>query len=155
VPIIVPPLRDRRDDIPTLCVRFVDEFCRENGLRTKPVDPEVLAALSAMRWPGNIRELKNVFERLVIMSGDKITLDDIAEGLSASPAFESVTPLPPRLPGSPKTLREFKEEMEREFIKQSLVAHDWNVSKTAEALGIERTNLHKKIKSFGLDREDA
>ena len=154
VPIIVPPLRDRREDIPTLCVRFVDEFCRENGLRTKSVDPEVLTALSAMRWPGNIRELKNVFERLVIMSGDKITLDDIAEGLSASPAFEAATPPPPRLPGSPKTLREFKEEMEREFIKQSLVSHDWNVSKTAEALGIERTNLHKKIKSFGLDRED-
>ena len=154
VPIIVPPLRERRDDIPTLCVRFVDEFCRENGLRTKSVDPEVLTALSAMRWPGNIRELKNVFERLVIMSGDKITLEDIADGLSASPAFESATPLPPRLPGAPKTLREFKEEMEREFIKQSLVSHDWNVSKTAEALGIERTNLHKKIKSFGLDRED-
>jgi two-component system, NtrC family, nitrogen regulation response regulator NtrX len=155
VPILVPPLRDRKEDIPTLCARFVDEFCRENGLRTKPVDPEVLSALSTMRWPGNIRELKNVFERLVIMSGDKITLDDIADGLSASPAFEAAIPPAPRLPGSPKTLREFKEEMEREFIKQSLTSHDWNVSKTAEALGIERTNLHKKIKSFGLDREDS
>jgi two-component system nitrogen regulation response regulator NtrX len=154
VPIVVPPLRDRKEDIPALCARFVEEFCRENGLRTKSVDPEVLAALSSMRWPGNIRELKNVFERLVIMSGDKITLEDIADGLGASPAFESVTPTPPRMPGSPKTLREFKEEMEREFIKQSLISHDWNVSKTAETLGIERTNLHKKIKAFGLDRED-
>lgn len=155
VPLWVSPLRERKEDIPVLCVRFVEEFCKENGMRTKIVEPEVLTALSNLRWPGNVRELKNVFERLVIMSGDRITLDDISDSLGASPAFEAATPLPPRLPGAPKTLREFKEEMEREFIRQSLISHDWNVSKTAETLGIERTNLHKKIKAFGLDREES
>jgi two-component system nitrogen regulation response regulator NtrX len=154
VPLVVAPLRERRDDIPLLCVRFIEEFCRENGIKTKTANRDVIEALSQLRWPGNVRELKNVIERIVIMSGDVIHLDDIGDSLGASPAFESAAPLPPRLPGAPKTLREFKEEMEREFIKQNLASHDWNVSKTAEALGIERTNLHKKIKAFGLDRDD-
>jgi DNA-binding NtrC family response regulator len=151
VPILVPPLRERRDDIPVLVARFVEEFCAENGLRQKEIAPAVLEGLAQMRWPGNVRELKNVCERLVIMSGDRIEPQDLPEGLGSAPAFEAQAPA--KLAFSHKqTLREFKEEMEREFIRQSLVANDWNVSKTAEALGIERTNLHKKIKAFGLDR---
>jgi DNA-binding NtrC family response regulator len=155
VPLLVLPLRDRKEDIATLAQRFVEEACRENGMRKKEIAPPALSLLSGLRWPGNVRELKNVCERLVIMSGDTIIPDDITDGLGSTPAFETAAPTLPRAPGAPKTLREFKEETEREFIRQSLVDHDWNVSRTAEALGIERTNLHKKIKAFGLDRDDA
>jgi two-component system, NtrC family, nitrogen regulation response regulator NtrX len=145
----VPPLRERRADIPFLVDSFVGEICDENGFRHKKVDDDVIRRLQAYHWPGNIRELKNVVERMVIMSGDSITSNDFPDELVGS----SVIPLPTRDMIRP-SLREFKEQAERTFIEDTLDRLDWNVSKAAQELGVERTNLHKKIKSLGIQRDN-
>ncbi|MBK8481604.1 MAG: sigma-54-dependent Fis family transcriptional regulator [Proteobacteria bacterium] len=145
-----PPLRERLDDLPEMVEHFVVDFCRANGFRTKQVDPAVFERLRRHDWPGNVRELKNVIERAVIMSEETIRVADLpplfAEASSAAPGVDLE-----RFPG--RTLREFKDEVERAFLLQRLKEHDWNISRTATALGIERTNLHKKLKSFALQRE--
>jgi two-component system nitrogen regulation response regulator NtrX len=98
-------------------------------------------------WPGNVRELKNIIERVVIMSDDTITVEDL-------PPFFHAESRPDFAIGRfrDRTLREFKEEMEREFILMRLEEHDWNISRAATALGIERTNLHKKLKAYNIQR---
>jgi len=154
VPIHSPALRDRKDDIPLLVEAFVAECCDDNGFATKHVDDAVLDRLSAYDWPGNVRELRNVVERLVIMSDEVVTLRDLPPYLggpsrSAEPKsdgfdFASYSDLP---------LREFREAIETLFIRQRLADHDWNISRTAQALGIERTNLHKKMRALGIHRE--
>jgi len=150
VPILSPPLRDHREDIPDMGEHFVQEFCRENGFKTKRVEPAVLERLVQYGWPGNVRELKNIIERVVIMSDEVIHLDDLPPFLSATarPAFDLAR-------YSDRSLREFKEEMEKEFIVMRLEEHDWNISRAATALGIERTNLHKKLKSYNIQRGQA
>jgi two-component system nitrogen regulation response regulator NtrX len=148
VRIHVPPLRDRIDDIPPLVERFVREACAENGFRPKPVDSGVIGRLQSYSWPGNVRELKNVVERMVIMSGDRITLADYPEELVG----RSVLPLPPDSSRRP-TLKEFKEQAERAYILETLDRVGWNVSRASQDLGVERTNLHKKIKLLGIRRE--
>jgi DNA-binding NtrC family response regulator len=147
VPLHSPPLRERLEDLPTMVKHFVREFCDENNFHEKAVDPEVLARLQHYDWPGNVRELKNIIERVVIMSEGHITAGNLPPYLSASsrPALNLQT-------FADRPLREFREEMEREFILMRLRENDWNISKTAAALGIERTNLHKKIKAFDLER---
>ncbi len=160
VPIVVPPLRERTEDLELLCRHFIDEACRENGLARKRLAPETLAALAAYPWPGNVRELRNVIERMVILSDGDLELDDVpAElrgaateddggGLGLGPALElQAGALPPGL-----SLRDFREAVERAFITQRLRELQWNVSKTAESLGIERTHLHKKMKLLGIQR---
>jgi two-component system nitrogen regulation response regulator NtrX len=149
VPLVSPPLRERAGDIPLLVERFVEHFCQENGFRPKPVQAEALALLQSHRWPGNVRELKNLCERLVIMSDEEITADDLPPEVrqTSEPAI------------SPEAydhlqLREFKEEMERAFILHKLKANAWNISRTATALGIERTNLHKKLKAYDIQRQE-
>ncbi len=154
VPVRAAPLRDRLSDVPLLLGEFVRAFCRENGYREKPIDEEVLKALSAYAWPGNVRELKNLAERLLIMSGERITLGDLPDQIAATKASPAViSPLgvgAQRLP-----LREFRELVERQYISETLNENDWNISRTAQILGIERTNLHKKLKVLGLSRDDA
>jgi DNA-binding NtrC family response regulator len=145
----VPPLRDRVEDVPPLVDAFVRELCAENGFRLKHVDADVVARLVAYPWPGNVRELKNVVERMVIMSGDRITANDFPEELVGS----CVVPQP-RRSGSRPSLREFKEDAERAFIEETLDRLGWNVSRAAQELGVERTNLHKKIKTLGLRRDE-
>jgi DNA-binding NtrC family response regulator len=148
VPIHVPALRDRREDIPLLFEAFGREYCRENGISPKPVRPGVVARLNAYAWPGNVRELRNLVERLLILSGAEITEDDLPEDLVApGEAPASVTP------GERMTLRAYKETMERAYILEVLRENDWNVSRAAIVLGIERTNLHKKMRGYGIQRE--
>ena len=146
VPIHSPPLRERMDDIPQLVEFFMKEICDENGFRLKDVDPSVVRALTNYGWPGNVRELRNVVERMVIMSDDKITRRDVPREVSGGAPTTSITP------GTDKTLREFREEMEREYIMYTLTELDWNVSAASRTLGIERTNLHKKMKLLGIQR---
>jgi DNA-binding NtrC family response regulator len=154
VPIRAPALRERLEDVPLLAERFLQLACRENGLRPKPVDPEVYRRLSQYRWPGNVRELRNLCERLVIMSGERVAEADV-------PA--EVGPRPHAAPaggGGPADLsrygevglRELRDLVERDYILQKLEEHDWNITQAAQALGVERTNLHKKIKQHGLSR---
>ena len=150
IPLYAPPLREHKDDIPDMVEHFVEAFCKENGFRTKEVQPEVLDRLTRYDWPGNVRELKNIIERVVIMSDESISVEDLPPFLSATskPTFDLQR-------YQDRTLREFKEEMEREFIVMRLEEHGWNISRTAGALGIERTNLHKKLKAYGIQRNQA
>jgi two-component system, NtrC family, nitrogen regulation response regulator NtrX len=164
-PIRVPALRDRADDIPVLADAFIAAFCKENGLKTKRADPAVYEALGRRKWPGNVRELKNVVERAAILSGDVITIADLPEDPHASPFEEeseaeldasersiSAPPPPVKPSGERLTLREYREAAERSFIVDTLRAFDWNISKASVALGVERTNLHKKIRAYGIKR---
>ncbi len=169
VPLRTPALRERREDVPALALSFLREFSRTNGLGEKTFDPAVLDALSERAWPGNVRELRNVVERMAILGGDPISLEDLPEdarpGESASAGARpgSMTldddedaPLdahPAATLGRPLTLREHRDRAEREYIVATLELCDWNISRSALVLGVERTNLHKKMRAFGIQRE--
>jgi DNA-binding NtrC family response regulator len=153
VPITAPALRDRLEDVPLLAERFLQLAVRENGMRPKPVAPEVYERLKQYRWPGNVRELRNVCERMAIMSGDAIAAPDVPEVVAPRAAA------PPPPPGASDLsrygavpLRELRDLVERDYILKKLEEHDWNITQAAQALGVERTNLHKKIKQHGLSR---
>jgi two-component system nitrogen regulation response regulator NtrX len=160
VPILSPPLRERKSDILLLAKGFLREFSAENGLREKPIDDDVFEALAERPWPGNVRELRNVVERMAILSGDRITLDDLpAEGVLSEGRHESSphAGLPATLDdaGERLTLREYRTRAEKDYILQTLGEVGWNISRAATILGVERTNLHKKIRSYGIRREEA
>jgi DNA-binding NtrC family response regulator len=160
VPIVSPPLRERRSDIVLLVTGFLQEFSVENGLREKPIDEDVLDALAERQWPGNVRELRNVVERMAILSGDRITLDDLPEeGVLSEVRRESAPPsdLPATRDdgGERLTLREYRSRAEKDYILQTLDEVGWNISRAATILGVERTNLHKKMRSYGIRREEA
>jgi two-component system nitrogen regulation response regulator NtrX len=154
LPFHVPPLRERYQDIPKLAHHFLKSYCVKENVEVKQLSDEVLEALSAYNWPGNVRELKNIIERLAIMTQDD-TID-----ISALPA-EIRTARENKEDGqgeanicvSHSDFKEAKEYFEREFIRSKLEENDWNVSKTAEAIGLERSNLHRKIKSFSIEME--
>jgi two-component system nitrogen regulation response regulator NtrX len=152
VPITAPALRERLEDVPLLADRFLQLAIRENSMRPKPIDPEVLPRLRQYRWPGNVRELRNVCERMAIMSGERITLGDVPEYIGPRPT----TPAPAGGGDLSKygevPLRELRDLVERDYILKKLEEHDWNITQAAQALGVERTNLHKKIKQHGLSR---
>jgi DNA-binding NtrC family response regulator len=160
-PIRVPALRERRSDLPLLADAFVASFCKDNGLRTKRIDPGVYEVLAGRKFPGNVRELKNVVERAAILSSDVITVADLPEDPHESPfddeAEEASGETPPNAERPPltghMTLREFRENAERGYIVDTLKQVDWNISRAAMLLGVERTNLHKKIRSYGIKRE--
>jgi len=159
VPIVSPPLRERKSDIVLLASEFLREFSAENGLREKPIDDEVLDALAERPWPGNVRELRNVVERMAILSGDRITLDDLPEeGVLSEVRRESSPPsdLPATLDeaGERLTLRDYRSRAEKDYILQTLDEVGWNISRAATILGVERTNLHKKMRSYGIRREE-
>ncbi|MGB8330769.1 MAG: sigma-54 dependent transcriptional regulator [Polyangiales bacterium] len=159
VPIVSPPLRERKTDIPLLATEFLREFSIENGLREKPIDDDVLQALSDRPWPGNVRELRNVVERMAILSGERITIDDLPEeGVLSEGRRESAPPSdPPSRPnptGERLTLREYRSRAEKDYILETLDAVNWNISRAATILGVERTNLHKKMRSYGIRREE-
>ncbi len=159
VPIVSPTLRDRKTDIPLLAKGFLHDFCRDNGLRRKPIDEEVLDALAERPWPGNVRELRNVVERMAILSGDRITLDDLPEeGVLSQGRRDSSAPsdLPSPVDesGERLTLREYRGRAEKDYILQTLDEVGWNISRAATILGVERTNLHKKMRSYGIRRAE-
>ncbi len=155
-PLRMPTLEERVEDIPLLAEAFLRAFCDENGLKKKGMQPGVTAALMRRRWPGNVRELKNVVERAAILSGDEITIVDLPEDPHVDPFADDI-PSSPALgdagaPGARHTLREIRERAERDHIVGVLTEHDWNVSRAAAVLGVERTNLHKKIRAYGIKR---
>jgi len=151
VPFRAPALRERFDDIPLLVQHFVNQFYRKEGRDAKTFLPETFEILKKYHWPGNVRELKNIIERILIMTPARVvTCDDIpdlrgghAEPECFTPTLDSAFAL--------STLREAREEFEREFIIQKLEENDWNISRTAETIELERSNLHRKIKSYGID----
>jgi two-component system, NtrC family, nitrogen regulation response regulator NtrX len=144
IPVEVPPLRARRDDIPMLVDHFVALFCVENGKRIKTVSGEALAYFLAYDWPGNIRELRNMVERLVIMTaGDVIGPDDLPAPLRPKDAAALGA-------DGQRSLKEARDGFERAYILAELRAHDWNMTRTAERLGIERSHLYRKIKAYGI-----
>jgi two-component system nitrogen regulation response regulator NtrX len=150
IPFHVPPLRERKSDIPQLASHFLEYFCSKESRETKRLDDESIQAIINYPWPGNVRELKNLIERLVIMSpGNTITRSQLPQAIGSS---QLATPKDLNLAGlTSNTFRTAKEEFEKEFLIQKLEENDWNVSRTAEAVDIERSNLHRKIKTYGIE----
>ena len=147
IPIFVPPLRERADDIPLLADHFMAEFAREYGRRLKRFESGAVAVLQQYSWPGNVRELRNVIERLVIMvPGDVITASGIGFLEPASPARPEMT----EQAVGRMTLHEARDRFERDLILRTLAEQQGNMSRTAEVLGVERSNLYRKMKSFGV-----
>ena len=150
VPVHVPPLRERREDIPLLVEHFLAQFARNDGVAPRSVDGAAIERLTAFEWPGNVRELRNTIERLLILApGPRVTAGDVERltgarasstgglgGLEDSASFEA-----------------FKLAAERAFLAVKLRQHDWNVAETARALDMPRSNLYKKIERHGLARE--
>ena len=153
VPLHVPPLRERREDIPLLSAHFINVLSEREGVTPRALDESAVAALSGMEWQGNVRELRNTIERLLILgSGPRITATDVerlagarssGDGASLGSLIEC------------KTFEEFKHAAERAFLLAKLREFDWNVSETARALDMPRSNLYKKIERYALARENA
>ncbi|HXA64750.1 MAG TPA: sigma-54 dependent transcriptional regulator [Bryobacteraceae bacterium] len=143
VPIRVPALRERVNDITPLAEYFLEEFCSRNNFHSKQIDEEAYELLEAYAWPGNARELRNIIERMAILtSGNRLTSDAVPVEIRL--AQEAA----PR-----SNLKEARDSAEREHILRALEESSWNVSGAARALGMERTNLHKRIRALGLNRE--
>jgi two-component system nitrogen regulation response regulator NtrX len=142
VPIRVPALRERPQDIAELVSYFLAEFCARNNFRRRDIDPEVISLLERHSWPGNVRELRNMVERLAILTpGDRISPESMPVEIRQPPALRPAN-----------GLHEVRDAAERERIRQALDQTDWNVSGAARLLGIERTSLHKRIRALGLRR---
>ncbi len=141
IPFHVPPLRERREDIPILANEFAREFCADSGAKPKSITPRAMKAIQAYAWPGNVRELRNLIERLVLMTpGPKIRLEDLPEDLRSQGSRDAEA----------HSLDEARKSFEKEFLTDRLRAHGWNISRTAEAIGIARESLSRKIRSFGI-----
>jgi two-component system nitrogen regulation response regulator NtrX len=144
IPFRVPALRERADDVPLLAREFLDEFCAEAGVKVKKITARAMRALERHSWPGNVRELRNLMERLVIMTpGPSIDLPNLPDSVTA-PAVSGA---------DPPTLDEARRSFEREFLVARLAEHGWNISRTAEAIGIARESLSRKIKSYGIEAD--
>jgi two-component system nitrogen regulation response regulator NtrX len=151
VPLHVPPLRERREDIPMLVRHFVDGMSRSDRVPPKRFSPEALERLRELDWPGNVRELRNTVERLLILaSGDAVAVDDVELLVGGASAVKG---LGGELLGA-ESFSDFKEAAERAFILQKLREFDWNVSETARRIDMPRSNLYKKIERYGLIREE-
>jgi two-component system nitrogen regulation response regulator NtrX len=145
VPIEVPPLRDRLEDVPALVAHFAEQLSAGAGVPGRRFSADAVARLQGRPWPGNIRELRNAVERALILASGKVVEGEDIDRL---------------LPGGPdpdddgkSSFDDFKEEMEKAFIAQQLRLRGWNISETARALRIPRSNLYKKMERYGLTRE--
>ena len=152
VPMTVPPLRERREDIPLLVTHFTGLLSKQQGMAPRTFTPDAIERLATYDWPGNVRELRNTVERILILaSGPRVPAADVerlvgqraAEGSTFGSLLES------------RTFEEFKDAAERAFLLAKLREHDWNVSETARLLDMPRSNLYKKIERYGLTREHA
>jgi two-component system nitrogen regulation response regulator NtrX len=149
IPVSVPPLRERQEDIPLLADHFMAEFAREYGRRMKRFDAAATTTLQRYPWPGNVRELRNVIERLVIMvPGDEIGLADLGFLDHQQPAEVAVPAAPPST--ERLTLHEARDRFERDLILRTLREQQGNMSRTADVLGVERSNLYRKMRAFGI-----
>jgi len=160
IPIHVPPLRERPEDIAGLVRHYMDYFSRENNVRPKRITQAALDALGRYRWKGNIRELRNTVERLNIMtSADVIDLADLPEGVrspssgSGYSGLGATKPVGENESAKAGTLREFKENAERVFLVGKLRENGWNISKTAEVIGTPRSNLYKKLEQYQISQD--
>ena len=155
VPIVVPPLRERREDIPALVQHFMKLHAEEQGLRMKDVSPEAMGVFQQYDWPGNIRELRNLIERLMIMvpgftiEAAQATLSLQGRTTGAVSAGPSAAPL--LLTKSYDSLRDARNAFEKDYISRKLREHHWNISRTADDLKIERSHLHRKIKLLDVE----
>ena len=155
VPIVVPPLRERREDIPALVQHFMRLHAEEQGLRMKDVSPEAMSVFQQYDWPGNIRELRNLIERLMIMVPG-FTIEAAQATLSLQGRTTGVVPTntasaTPLLSKSYDSLRDARNAFEKEYISRKLREHHWNISRTADDLKIERSHLHRKIKLLDVE----
>jgi len=142
VPIRVPALRERPHDVRLLAEYFLEDFCARNNFKRKTLDETVYPLLESYAWPGNARELRNVIERMAILTaGERLTRESIPVEVRVQ-----------REAGPKSTIQEARESAEREHILRALEESNWNVSGAARALGMERTNLHKRIRALGLTR---
>ena len=145
IPLVAPPLRRRKEDIPLLVQYFIDMFSKKNGYPKKHISDEAMRVLQAYDWPGNIRELGNIVERLMIMCMSEVVQpDDLPQRILAP-----TSQIPFNLE-SGVTLKELRENVEREYITATLKRNNWNISQAAKELDVDRTNLHKKINYYGL-----
>jgi len=144
IPLHVPPLRERPEDVPLLVEHFLQRYCSESGRPLKEISPEAMEALQRYHWPGNVRELKNLMERLAIMvAHSKVELRDLPPEIQAPEVV------------SGRSLRAAREEFERRYILRCLEECGYNISQTAEVLGIERAHLYRKMRRLGIDWERA
>jgi len=159
IPISVPPLRERPDDIALLVKHFLNQLSRENNRRAKQMTPAALDVLKRYRWRGNIRELRNTMERLIIMTeGDAIDVADLPDSIRSDkgPARAAASGASAATGGTGTdagTLREFKESAERAWLVEKLRENAWNISKTAEVIGTPRSNLYKKLEQYAIRQE--
>jgi two-component system nitrogen regulation response regulator NtrX len=163
IPIVVPPLRERREDVPLLIQHFARRTSEEHNLRPKRFDARAMEALQRYRWRGNIRELRNTVERLMIMTtADVVRAEDLPQdvrgdaGASPSAADQPGGASAGAMPAGPLsagTLREFKDAAERAYLVQKLRENSWNISKTAEVIDTPRSNLYKKLEQYGITQE--
>jgi two-component system nitrogen regulation response regulator NtrX len=158
VPIIVPPLRERREDVPLLIRHFMKVHAEEQGLRMKEISPDAMIVFQQYDWPGNIRELRNLIERLMIMvPGPVIEAAQAGLSLQARPVgstSQTTTPIPtvnPLFTQSYDSLRDARNAFEKDYIARKLREHHWNISRTSEDLKIERSHLHRKIKLLDVE----
>jgi len=143
IPIVVPPLRDRKEDIPMLVQQFVQQFCDENGKPVKKVSPEAISVLEKHDWPGNVRELRNIVERLIIMvESDTIGAANVLSAINIDHQQGQRE--------SPRPLKDMVESYEKKLIMAELDACEGNVSQTAKNLSIDRANLYRKLRAWGI-----
>lgn len=147
-PVVLPPLRERRDDIPLLIDHFAAQIARQNDWRPRRILPEAYAELERYPWPGNVRELRNVVERLLLLADDAV---DVAAVRMALPAITDVASGAPAASGA---LAERVEAYERSVILAELKQHDYRMTETARALSLERSHLYKKCQQLGIDYKD-
>jgi len=148
LPVQLPPLRERKEDIPYLVDHFLAQFADDTGGLVKGVAPAALDKLKGYHWPGNVRELKNAVERLLIMvEGDEIRPEHVV-GVLRRPTDDASAL------GAAASLRDFKEAAERSFLVGKLRESGWNISATAQAIGTPRSNLYKKLQAYGIEREE-
>jgi two-component system nitrogen regulation response regulator NtrX len=160
IPIVVPPLRERREDIPRLVQHFARRTAEEHNLKPKRFDPATMDALQRYRWRGNIRELRNTVERLLIMTpADVVRVEDLPTEIRSVDSSPRGIPdgdgprSGDQAPGGPGTLREFKDAAERAYLVQKLRENNWNISRTAEIIDTPRSNLYKKLEQYGIKQE--
>jgi two-component system nitrogen regulation response regulator NtrX len=147
VPVFVAPLRHRRDDIPLLASHFMSALAQEYGRRPKRFEADAVAALQAHAWPGNVRELRNVVERLmIVVPRDVIVASDLGSMAAAAPGETRVD----RTDGPLPSLHDARDAFERAYILRALEAQRGNISRTADVLGVERSNLYRKMRGFGI-----